>query len=160
MSVNLLCNIHLFDYFLLSNLSVSCFSALSLYHTLTHIIHISNLFHSIRITIYSLHGITTWLCSQPSRHMCTPRVEPSPGVARSKQPSLIWAQRWNTGGAAVVACEVVWLKRMLKDLGIAIKDLIPLLYENMRSIHLARNLVFHTCAKHIDVHYHIIRERV
>ena len=29
-------------------------------------------------------------------------------------------------GAAVVACEAVWLKKILKDLGVPIKDLIPL----------------------------------
>ena len=30
----------------------------------------------------------------------------------------------------------------------------------MSSIHLARNLVFHAPTKHIEVHYHFIRERV
>ena len=45
--------------------------------------------------------------------------------------------------AAVAAREVVWLERILKDLGIPIKDLIPLYCDNMSSIHLARNSVFH-----------------
>ena len=30
----------------------------------------------------------------------------------------------------------------------------------MNSIHLARNLVFHAWTKHIEVHYHFIREHV
>ena len=34
-------------------------------------------------------------------------------------------------GAAVAACEVVWLKRILKDLGIPIKDPTPLYCDNM-----------------------------
>ena len=31
---------------------------------------------------------------------------------------------------------------------------------NLNSIHLAKNLVFHTRTKHIEVHYHFVRERV
>ena len=34
-------------------------------------------------------------------------------------------------GGAVAACEVVWLKRILKDLGVPIKDPIPLYCNNM-----------------------------
>ena len=53
-------------------------------------------------------------------------------------------------GAVVVACDVVWLKRILKDLGVS------LYYDNMSSILLAWNPVFHACTEHIEVHYHII----
>ena len=60
----------------------------------------------------------------------------------------------------VAACEVVWLKRILKDLGVPIKDPTPLYYDNMSSIYLARNPVFHAWTKHIEVHYHFIQERV
>ena len=63
-------------------------------------------------------------------------------------------------GAAVAACEAVWLKRILKDLGVPIKDPTPLYCDNLSSIHLARNPVFHARTKHIEVHYHFIRERV
>ena len=52
------------------------------------------------------------------------------------------------------------LKRMLKDLGIPIKDPTPLLGDNMSIIYLALNPVFHARTKHIEVHYHFIRERV
>ena len=45
-------------------------------------------------------------------------------------------------------------------LGIPIKDLILLYCNNMSSIHLARNPVIHGRTKHIEVHYHFIRERV
>ena len=61
---------------------------------------------------------------------------------------------------AVVACEAVWLKRILKYLGVPIKVLIPLYCDNMSNIHLARNPVFHAHTKHIEVHYHFIRDRV
>ena len=62
-------------------------------------------------------------------------------------------------GATIAACEVVWLKRILKDLGFPIKD--PIMYcNNMSNIHLARNPIFHARTKHIEVHYHFIWERV
>ena len=63
-------------------------------------------------------------------------------------------------GAAVAACEAVWLTRILKDLGIPIKDPTPLFCDNMCTIYLARNPVFHARTKHIEVHYHFIREHV
>ena len=60
----------------------------------------------------------------------------------------------------VAAYEAVWLKRILKDLGVPIIDPNPLFCDNMSSIYLARNQVFHVRTKHIEVHYHFIRERV
>ena len=62
--------------------------------------------------------------------------------------------------AVVAACEAVWLKRIMKDLGIPIKDPILLYCYNMSNTHLARNPVFHAQIKHIEVHYHFIQERV
>ena len=53
----------------------------------------------------------------------------------------------------VAACEAVWLKRILKDLGVPIKDPTPLYCDNMSSIYL-----FQVRTKHIEVHYHFIRE--
>ena len=60
----------------------------------------------------------------------------------------------------MAACEAVWLKRILKDLGVPITDPIFLYYDNTRSIHLAQNSVFHALTKHIEMHYHFIREHV
>ena len=59
-------------------------------------------------------------------------------------------------GAVVATCEAVWLKRILKDLGVPIKDPTPLYCDNMISIYLARNPVFHAWTKHIGMHYHFI----
>ncbi|MCO5606589.1 hypothetical protein L7F22_060777 [Adiantum nelumboides] len=63
-------------------------------------------------------------------------------------------------GATVAACEVAWLKILLRDLEIQVQDLIILYCDNTSSIQLARNLVFHARTKHIEVHYHFIRERI
>ena len=43
----------------------------------------------------------------------------------------------------MAACEVVWPKRILKDLGVPMKDLTPLFCDNMSNIYLFRNTVFH-----------------
>ena len=59
-------------------------------------------------------------------------------------------------GTIVTACEAVWLKRILKDLGVPITDPIRLFCDNMSNIYLARNPVFHAQTKHIEVHYHFI----
>ena len=60
----------------------------------------------------------------------------------------------------VAACEAILLKRILKDLGIPLTDPIRLFCDNMSSMYLARNPDFHTRTKHIEVHYHFIRERI
>ena len=60
----------------------------------------------------------------------------------------------------IAKSEVVWLKRIMKDLVVSIKDPILLYYDNHKNIHLARNTVFHAWIKHIEVHYHFIREHV
>ena len=60
----------------------------------------------------------------------------------------------------VVECEVVWLKRMLKDLIVPIKDPNLIYCDNMSSIHLAQNPVFHAHTNHIEEHYHFIRDRI
>ncbi|MCO5570356.1 hypothetical protein L7F22_024076 [Adiantum nelumboides] len=63
-------------------------------------------------------------------------------------------------GAAVVACEVAWLELRLGDLGIQVQRPVVIHCDNLSSIQLARNPVFHARTKHIEVHYHFIRERV
>ena len=62
--------------------------------------------------------------------------------------------------AAVAACEAVWLKRLLKDFNELVNKPILIHCDNLSSIQLAKNPVFHARTKHIEVHYHYIRERV
>ena len=63
-------------------------------------------------------------------------------------------------GVVVATCKAVWLKRILKDLDVFIKDPILLYWDNLYSTYLDWNLVLHTRTRHIEVHYHFIRERV
>ncbi|MCO5572538.1 hypothetical protein L7F22_026293 [Adiantum nelumboides] len=60
--------------------------------------------------------------------------------------------------AANEACkEAIWLGRLVADLGIKVE--MPELYCDSQSVvQLAKNPVFHSKTKHIDVKYHFIRE--
>ncbi|MCO5566392.1 hypothetical protein L7F22_020069 [Adiantum nelumboides] len=60
--------------------------------------------------------------------------------------------------AASEACkEAIWLGRLVTDLGI--KEHVPMLHcDSQSAIQLARNPVYHSKTKHVDVKYHFIRE--
>ena len=52
------------------------------------------------------------------------------------------------------------MKRLLKDLQEEVSDPTTIYCDNLSSIQLAKNPVFHARTKHIEVHYHFVRERV
>ena len=62
--------------------------------------------------------------------------------------------------ATTVACHTVWLRRLLKDMGYTAKDPTSILCDNNSAIQLSKHNVFHRKRKHIDTHYHFIRELV
>ena len=59
----------------------------------------------------------------------------------------------------MAACEIVWLRKLLQDLGHDVSGAVTLYCDNMSNIQLANNPVFHARMKHIEVHYHFIREK-
>ncbi|KAD5507533.1 hypothetical protein E3N88_15236 [Mikania micrantha] len=54
----------------------------------------------------------------------------------------------------------VWLVELLKNLNQKVDYPVRLLCDNISAIKLARNPVFHARTKHIEIHYHFIREKV
>jgi hypothetical protein len=62
--------------------------------------------------------------------------------------------------ATIVACEIVWLKKLLSDLGQLVDVLVVIYCDNISNILLANNPVYHVRIKHIEVHYHFIKEKV
>ena len=46
-------------------------------------------------------------------------------------------------GAAVVACQVSWLHKLLGNFGLHVDRKVVIYYDNLSSIQLAHNLVFH-----------------
>ncbi|KAJ9554092.1 hypothetical protein OSB04_018137 [Centaurea solstitialis] len=62
--------------------------------------------------------------------------------------------------ATMATQECIWLKRLLKDIGVNIDYPVPLACDNESTIKLAGNPVFHARTKHIEVHHHFVREKV
>ncbi|MCO5563122.1 hypothetical protein L7F22_016758 [Adiantum nelumboides] len=59
-------------------------------------------------------------------------------------------------GVVDVACEIAWLCKLLVDLRLQVNTEVVIYCDNLSSLHLARNPVFHEWTKHIEVHYHFI----
>jgi hypothetical protein len=78
-----------------------------------------------------------------------------------KQPTVaLSSTKAEYRGASIVACEVIWLQKLLLDLGQSVDAPVVIYCDNINSILLANNPVYHATTKHIEVHYHFIREKV
>ena len=55
--------------------------------------------------------------------------------------------------------ECIWLRRLLIDLCMEIDDATHILTDSQSALAIARNPVFHARTKHIELHYHYVRER-
>ena len=51
----------------------------------------------------------------------------------------------------VAACQAIWLRRILADLCEMQEDGTTIFYDNISSIALSKNLVFHGTSKHIEI---------
>ncbi|CAM8992960.1 unnamed protein product [Rhodiola kirilowii] len=61
---------------------------------------------------------------------------------------------------AAVCCELTWLARLLKDMGVHVPPEIPLYCDNKAAIHIAHNPVFHERTKHVELDCHLVRTHV
>ena len=59
-----------------------------------------------------------------------------------------------------MTCEAIWIKRLLKDLQVEVSDPTTIYCDNLSSIQLVKNPVFHTRTNHIEVHYHFVHKCV
>jgi hypothetical protein len=59
--------------------------------------------------------------------------------------------------ATIATCEVVWLQKLLSDLGHSVDVPIIIYCDNISSILFANNPIYHVKTKHIEVHYHFIK---
>lgn len=59
--------------------------------------------------------------------------------------------------AAVCACQAVWMKMILKEMGHSDEGCICVRCDNTSSIKLSKNSVMHGHSKHIDGKYHFLR---
>jgi hypothetical protein len=57
-------------------------------------------------------------------------------------------------------CEVVWLRRILQDVGEQQKRTTVIKSDSQSSIKLENNLVYHARTKHVEVQFHFVREKI
>jgi len=62
--------------------------------------------------------------------------------------------------ATMATQECLWLKRLIKEMISGSNYVVFIHYDNESAIKLAGNPVFHARTKHIETHYHFVREKV
>ncbi|KAM1977528.1 hypothetical protein ACFX16_014315 [Malus domestica] len=60
--------------------------------------------------------------------------------------------------ATACVCHAIWLRNLLKELSMPQEEPTEIYVDNKSAIALEKNPVFHDRSKHIDTHYHYIRE--
>ena len=60
----------------------------------------------------------------------------------------------------MAAQESTWLIQLMNNLHQLVDYAVPLYCENQSAIRLMENPVFHVRTKHVEVHYHFIKEKV
>ena len=61
---------------------------------------------------------------------------------------------------ASTTCEIVWLRRLLADMGVSHSRPTPLYCDNKSAVHIAHNSVFHERTKHIEIDCHLTRHHL
>ena len=62
--------------------------------------------------------------------------------------------------AFTATVECVWLRRLMADLGVGQSSATTIFTDSQSTLAIARNPIFHAHTKHIELHYHYVRERL
>jgi len=61
---------------------------------------------------------------------------------------------------ALAACELIWLKQLLKELQFGEVTQMTLICDNQAALHISSNPIFHERTKHIEVDCHFVLEKI
>ena len=56
--------------------------------------------------------------------------------------------------------QVIWMKKMLKEIRIDFLELVIIYYDNTSTVGMFKNLILHSKTKYISIKYHVLREKV
>lgn len=56
--------------------------------------------------------------------------------------------------------ELLWIKILLKDIGLQVEDPMKLYCDKKAAFNLSNNLVFHSRTKHVELNKHFIKENI
>jgi len=56
----------------------------------------------------------------------------------------------------LAACELIWLKQLLKELQFGEVTKMILIYDNQATLHISSNSIFHERIKHIEIDCHFV----
>ncbi|PKU64369.1 Retrovirus-related Pol polyprotein from transposon TNT 1-94 [Dendrobium catenatum] len=94
---------------------------------------------------------TTGYCAFLGSNLISWQVKKQKTVARSSTEAEYRA-------LATAAMDIIWLQRLLGEFGITSSSPTTLFCDNISSIALANNPVFHARTKHIEIDFHFVRE--
>jgi len=103
----------------------------------------------------NLHQATSLLCyfTFVNGNLVTWRRKKQKVVARSSAEAEFQ-------GMAHGVCELLWIQRVLTELGIHYTDPMTLHYDNKAAISIAHNPIQHNCTKHVEIDHHFIKEKL
>jgi len=61
---------------------------------------------------------------------------------------------------AHISCELIWIESLLLEIGVVYSQSMVMYCDNLATMYIDSNLVFHEKIKHIEVNYHFIQYMV
>ena len=99
-------------------------------------------------------------CRSTTRYLVYLGFNPITWSAK-KQDTVSWSStEFKYKAFATATAELWWIRQVLKDLGIFLSFPPKLWCDNVSTLVIASNLVFHARTKHVEVDYHSVHKRV